>query len=116
VQDISLPSRIGDVMVHVWVPCQTEGYPKPFIQWILNTSVTLNATSPKFESLGCVIHFGKTHILSYKVYENDSLLIVNPVCEKQIEYTNLTCVATSILGRDTKSHEFSVGKCKQMRL
>ena len=109
-----MPSETAD---HIWVPCRTVGYPKPFIQWVLvsdgDIKATLNTSSPKFHGkVKCLANIGEIVIASYKVYENGSLRIGDPYCEAQAEYENLTCIATSILGQDTKSHEFSLGKCK----
>jgi hypothetical protein len=101
---------------YVRVPCKTEGYPRPFIQWTLDNKVTLNASTPKIDGLTCLISLGKTLLSTYKVYENGSLRINNPYCVELAKYKSFTCVATSFLGRDTKSHKFSTGKCKQMCL
>jgi hypothetical protein len=94
------------------IPCQTLGYPRPFIEWVFE-NVRINATSRKLDGIECVIikNFEKV-LSSYKVYENGSLLIYNPYCVEQVPYENFTCVASSFLGVDTQSHAFSVGKCK----
>ncbi len=97
-------------------PCETIGYPRPFIQWILDGNVTLNVTSPVHPGIICWTFTAETSSLtkvqsSYKVYENGSLVIYNPHCRANREYEKFTCVATSFLGRDTKTHAFCEDTC-----
>ena len=94
----------------VLVPCEAEGYPRPFIQWMFDNKITLNSSVPKMDGLKCQISLGKTLLSTYKVYENGTLYINNPYCVEIAKYRSLSCEASSFLGRDTKSHKFSVGK------
>ena len=102
--------------VHTF-PCETIGYPRPFIQWIFDGNVRLNVTSPALPGIICWTFIPERSSLkkvqsSYKVYENGSLIFYNPYCGADREYENFTCVATSFLGRDTKSHAFLIRESK----
>ena len=99
---------------HLIMPCQTIGYPKPFIQWVLDDNVILNAKSPELRGKNCLIELFPPKYLqsSYKVYDNGSLFFNNPYCKDHGEYKNFTCIATSFLGRDTKSHMVTIGNSK----
>jgi hypothetical protein len=106
--DVAIPAEQVD---HVWIPCQTIGYPRPFIKWMFD-KVTINATSRKLDGSPCLTGQLGIVVSSYKVYENGSLLIDNPYCKGHVPYDNFTCVALSFLGVDTQSHAFSIGACK----
>ena len=98
-----------------WFDCETTGYPRPFIEWVFG-KVTLDATSG--ELIGVTEFISSyptvnTITSSYEVFENGSLLIRNPYFVRLILYDNFTCVASSVLGADRKSHSFAIepGKC-----
>ena len=96
-----------------WFDCETIGYPKPFIEWVFG-NVTLNATSGKFVDAIVIVSLDPFNSItsSYQVFENGSLLIRNPYLVNHFKYDNFTCVASSVLGVDRKSHSFAIGTCK----
>ena len=97
-----------------WFDCETTGYPRPFIEWVFG-EVTLNVTSGEFNDVKIIVSLNplKEITCSYEVYENGSLLIRNPYLMNHLEYNNFTCVASSALGEDAKSHSIAIeaGKC-----
>ena len=98
-----------------WFDCETTGYPRPFIEWVFGKK-TLNATSGEIIGVMELISLHPTvNIItsSYEVFKNGSLLIRNPYLVNHFQYDIFTCVASSILGEDRKSHSFAIepGKC-----
>ena len=96
-----------------WFDCETTGYPKPFIEWVFG-NVTLNATSGEFIGVEVLKSPNPLNAITstYQVFDNGSLLIRNPYFKEHFQYDNFTCVASSVLGVDRKSHSFAIGTCK----
>lgn len=96
-----------------WFDCKTIGYPRPFIEWVFGP-ITLNATSGEHKgAIKISLETSNQISTSYKVFGNGSLLIRNPYLEYGFQYDSFTCVASSVLGEDRKSHSFAIGvrKC-----
>ena len=105
--DVAIPEIHVD---HVRIPCQTIGYPRPFVNWIFGT-ITLNVISGVLRGVKILDESGIVES-SFEVFENGTLLINNPLYGEHVPYDNFTCIASSFLGEDKVLHKFSVGACK----
>ena len=109
---IEIQARLVD---HIWIPCQVLGYPQPSVQWVFGLE-KLTASRPRVRDvkLFTIDREGNNIFIesSYEMFANGSLLIDNPYEPENIVYDNFTCVASSFLGKDTKTHQFSFVKCK----
>lgn len=97
-----------------WFDCKIIGYPRPLIEWVFG-KVTLKVTSGEFIGVTIIISLEPFNLItsSYEVFENRSLLIRNPYLVQHVQYDSFTCVASSVLGVDRKSHSFAIGRaCK----
>lgn len=93
----------------VWLPCFTTGFPKPNITWLYSDERITQSDKKIVNSQVQILDGSAPRSVSYEVFENGSLHILNPYNKQAVPHESFTCEASSPLGTVNLTYDFNIG-------